>query len=460
MPRYALLLLFLLLGSDVLAAERPNIIFFLSDDQRNDFLGCAGHPYLQTPTIDRLASEGVRFENMFVTTSICAASRATILTGLVERTHGYTFGKGLQIPEQFCETSYPAELKKSGYRTGFYGKFGVTVPKGAKELMFDEYEDVFRNPYWKKQADGSRRHVTDIIADRAIEFVGSQPTDQPFCLSISFNAAHAEDRDKDDHYPWPPTADDLYTDIEFPPPALSDPEIYDAHPQFLKDSLNRERFFWRWDTPEKWQKNVRAYYRLLSGMDAAIGRVLNSLDEQGFAENTIVIFTGDNGYYQGSRGFAGKWSHYEESLRVPLVIYDPRLPKEKRGRVIAEQALNLDLAPTILDYVGVEVPKHYQGHSLKALVNQEETSEWPSDFFCEHLMVHEKLPKWEGVHGQRYKYARYFDQSPPFEYLHDLEEDPQELRNLVSDPTYSSVLTELRARTDEMKHRYEAARVE
>ena len=429
--------------------DRPNVIFFLSDDHRADFLGCAGHPILKTPTIDALAAGGVRFENAFVTTSICAASRASILTGLWERTHGFTFGTP-PIAESFVENSYPALLRRAGYRTGFVGKFGVGVAKGGKEKMFDSFVPLGRNPYFKKQPDGSLRHLTEIAGDRAVEFLQSCRRDQPFCLSVSFNAAHAEDGDKVNHFPWPKAVDRLYEDATIPPPLVST-DFWKELPEFFHHSMHRDRWFWRWDTPEKYQKNVKAYYRMITGLDRVMGRVLGRLEELGMADNTVVIFLGDNGYYKGSRGFAGKWSHFEESLRVPLVIYDPRLPQTRRGRVLEPMALNVDVSPTILDCAGVPIPAGCQGRSLLPMVRGREPNDWRTDFFCEHLFRNAQIPKFEGVRGRRYVYARYFEHPADGEFLHDLETDPKQLKNLVADQAYRAVLTEMRKRCDELR---------
>jgi arylsulfatase A-like enzyme len=432
------------------AAERaPNVIFFLSDDHRADFLGCAGHAIVKTPTIDRLAAEGVRFENAFVTTSICAASRATLLTGLWERSHRFTFGTP-PIAQAMVAASYPAVLRSAGYRTGFIGKFGVNAGGGGQREMFDFFRPLNRSPYFKKQPDGTQRHVTDLIGDTALEFLGSCPAEQPFCLSVSFNAAHAEDGDKKDHFPWPPSENGLYEDATIPPP-LVDMDHYQTLPQFLQNSMNRDRFFWRWDTPEKYQRNAKAYYRMITGLDRNIGRVLAELQRLGRADNTVVIFMGDNGYYKGSRGFAGKWSHFEESLRVPLVIYDPRLPAAQRGRVADEMALNVDVPATILATAEVPVPESYQGRSLLPLVRQEAVGDWRDEFFCEHLMHHARIPKWEGVRGSRYVYARYFENLPEGEFLHDLQADPRELVNLATDQEHAEVLEQMRRKCDQLR---------
>jgi len=438
------------------AAPRPNILFLFADDQRFDTLGCAGHPMVQTPTIDRLAAEGVRFRNAFVTTSVCWVSRAVVLTGQWARSHAQRDAIPVVTPAAL-DKMFPVELRKAGYRTAHFGKWHLQAPAGFKpQDQYEEYEAIGRNPYLKPQPDGSKRHETDLVCDRGIAFIKSQPKDRPFCLNLWFNAAHAEDGDRRPgigHYPWPSSVDGLYEDRAIPPPRLGGPAIYEAHPQFLKDSINRERFFWGYDTPEKFTTNVRAYYRMISGIDRAVARVLAALAEAGLAENTIVVYTADNGYYLGDRGFQGKWSHFEESLRVPMVIYDPRLPKAQRGRVLDQMALNVDLPATFLDWAGVPRPARYEGRSLVPLLAGQPVRDWRSHFFCEHLDLAPTLT-WEGVRGERFVYARYFDQKPAFEFLHDLRADPDELKNLATDPAHAETLRQMRFLCDtEMNRR-------
>jgi arylsulfatase A-like enzyme len=456
---------FLVLVSSILATEsvwaqepkkkRPNIIFILVDDQRNTSLGIAGDPYVQTPTIDRLARKGVRFENAFVTTAICMASRATILTGLSERTHGYSIGNP-PVPARFVQTAYPSVLRSAGYTTAFFGKFGVKMEGNPNEELFDSFGSRDR-PYLKKQPDGSIRHVDEINTEQATNFLARYKSDTPFCLSISFSSTHAEDSDKENHYPSIDAVEGMYEEINFPEPRLSSPEIYDNQPELLKSSLNRTRYFWRWDTPEKYQKNMRAYYRLVTGVDVMVRRVLDALEKTGEADNTIIIYTADNGYYMGDRGFAGKWSHYEESLRVPLIIYDPRLPQQFRGKVLDPMVLNMDLPATILDMAGVEVPDHYQGRSLAPWLRLTEVDGWRADFFAEHRAVHPQLPTWEGIRTEHFTYARYDGVNPPLEMLHDLQVDPDQLRNLVGVRSYGDTLTRLRGKTDAFRDTYLAA---
>ncbi|MCF7957913.1 MAG: sulfatase [Phycisphaerae bacterium] len=436
--------------------NRPNIILLLTDDQRNDTLGCAGHPVVQTPNIDSLAARGVRFENCFVTTSICAASRASIFTGLCERTHGYTFGKPA-VAKSYTMASYPVLLRRSGYRTGFIGKFGCKM-QDDKE-MFD-YKKVVRGPGYLKQPDGSVLESTEVMGGLAKDFI-QENDNRPFCLSVSFHASHANDGDTtpgEGHYPFPKGVSHLYVGETMAAPDLSDPKYFDTLPEFLKKSMNRKRFYWRWDTPQKYQVNMRAYFRMLSGIDAVVGELIETLKEKGLADNTIIIYTADNGYFMGDRGFAGKWNHFEQSLRVPLVVYDPRLPQAARGRTVAPMALNIDLAPTILELADLPTPRHYQGQSVMPIVKAGSVKEgpWRQEFFCEHLMNNEFIPKWEGVRTERYKYARYFEQTPPYEFLHDLEKDPTELNNLASDTQYQEVLKQLRAKTQGFADRYSA----
>lgn len=448
-------------GLSLQGADKPvNIVFILVDDQRNDTLGCAGHPVLKTPNIDRLAKQGVRFENAFVNTSICMASRATIFTGLTETSHGYTGGGAPANPVQKMDvdTCFPVLLREAGYRNGFYGKQHVQFAEKnnvALHRMFHDHEVINGGPHHLKQADGSSRHTAEVIGDRSVRFVQSQPKDQPFCLYMSFNIAHARDGDHRPgigHYPWPQAVDGLYEDIVPQSPRLGDPKYFEMQPDFLKESLNRERWFWRWDTPEKYQINMRAYYRMLTGMDGVVGRVRKALEQQGFADNTVIIYTADNGYYMGDRGFAGKWSHYEESLRVPLIIHDPRLPEEHRNRVLPQMVMNIDLPSTILDFAGVEIPGRYQGESLVTLSQGKPVEGWRTDLFNEHH--HSRLPKWRGVRGERYTYARYYEQNPPYEFLYDLKNDPDQLNNLVASPGAAATLARMRDRTDEYTEMY------
>lgn len=436
----------------------PNIVFFLTDDQRHDTLGCAGHPILKTPTIDGLAERGVRFSNMFVSHSICWVSRATILTGQTARSFGREERRDW-VREGAAHETYPALLRKAGYRTAHFGKFHARMPKTWKRNeTFDTYVGISLNPYFKKQPDGSLRHETELIADHAIQFLDEQPEDQPFAMQLWFNAAHAEDGDHRPgigHFPWPKAVDGMYEDIDIPAPRLSDPAIFESQPEYLQNSILRTRWFWRWDTARKYEINMRAYFRMISGIDGAIRRVLDELDARGLSDNTIIIYSADNGYFMGDRGFAGKWAHYEQSLRVPLIIYDPRPEADAtRGTVQDAMAANLDLPASFLAWAGVELPSSYQGAALLPLIESTMRPEnWRDELFIEHVALRPHIA-WEGVRTERYKYARYVDQLVEDEFLHDLQADPDELVNLATDPAYAELLIRLRARTANLVRHY------
>ncbi|PHS10447.1 MAG: mucin-desulfating sulfatase [Blastopirellula sp.] len=451
------------------AADKPvNVLFILVDDQRNDTLGCAGHPVIKTPNIDQLAKQGVRFENAFVNTAICMASRATIFTGLSETSHGYTGGGPPAVPVQKMDvdSSFPVLLRAASYRTGFYGKQHVKFAEKnepALKRMFHDHKVYNGGPHHVKLPDGTMRHTAELIGDRSVEFIESQPADQPFCLYMSFNIAHARDGDHRPgigHFPWPKAVDGLYEDIEPAAPRLGDPKYFEMQPEFLQNSMNRDRWFWRWDTPAKYRLNMQAYYRMLTGMDAVIGRVQQAIKKQGFTDNTVVIYTADNGYYMGDRGFAGKWSHYEQSLRVPMIIHDPRLAKKHHNRVLSQMVMNLDLPATILDLAGVAVPKKYQGKSLVPFTVGKTPASWRTDLFNEHHFNHARIPKWQGVRSERYTYARYYGQEPVYEFLHDLENDPDQIKNLADSPEHANILKKMRDRTNEYKEMYTRPEIE
>lgn len=435
-------------GDSAVPRERPNLILLVTDDHPFDALGCAGNEVLRTPNMDALASRGARFSHAFVTTPICAASRASIFTGRYERSHGYTFGQPALAGEMVSE-SYPALLRRAGYRVGFVGKFGVKVHEGARAEMFEE-DSPGTYPYFRtpKQIDGGdvdgapRRHLTELNTDHAIEFV-QREDERPFCLSLSFQAPHAEDHNSA-QYVWPMSCDELYRDAPIPPPVTGEAEFFEALPEFLRTGLNRERWAWRFDTPEKHQRMVKGYYRMLSGVDAGIGRLLSALDERGLSDNTVIVLIGDNGYFLGERGYAGKWTMHDRSTRVPLIVCDPRREEQRRGELIDAFALNVDIAPTLLELAGVEVPEAMQGRSLLGPLDDSSVS-WREEVFTEHLWDFDRIPRTEGLRTKRWKYIRYLDH-PEFEELYDLEEDPEEARNLASDESHSHRLEELRER--------------
>ena len=453
-----LILSFALFANGLFAAEErpPNIVFFFADDQTSDSLACYGNPIVQTPNIDRLAERGTLFQNAFVNQAICWVSRTNILSGLTGRSYGIP-GNHDQARAEAIETLYSDLLRDGGYRTGFFGKWHAKMPKGYVPAdHFDEFEAISRNPFYKTLPDGSLRHETELIVDRGIEFLKNHPKDKPFALNMWFNACHAEDSDRRPgigHFPWPRAVDGMYEDVDFDRQPLDTREIFDSQPDFLKTTINRERYFWRWNTDEKYQINIQAYYRMVSGIDGAIGRFVEALEAAGLADNTIIVYTADNGYYKGNRGFAGKWSHYEESIGVPMIIMDPRVTRRQRGKKTEALALNLDLPSTFLDWAGVPIPERYQGRSLAPVISGRKPKDWRTETFHEHFAVRHRIPAYEGIRTERYKYVRYFDHGN-HEFLHDLKKDPNELVNLVGNKKFIKILEELRERTDKSVNGY------
>jgi arylsulfatase A-like enzyme len=419
---------------------RPNFLFVVTDDQRFDTLGCAGNRIIRTPNVDGLAAEGIRFDRAFVTTPICAASRASILTGAYERTHTYTFTKP-PLGRAFIDISFPMRLRRAGYRTGFVGKFGVAVDKDVPAEMFD-FSRFDGLPH-VQTVDGVERHMTEVEGEAAVEFLRGVEPGRPFCLVWCPWAPHADDGDPKQYF-WPPAVDGLYRDVVIPVPEMAAPEFYDAQPPFLKNTMNRTRWGWRFDTPEKYQAMVKGYYRMISGVDLVLGRIRDELARLGLDGMTVIVYTSDNGYFLGERGYADKWLMYEPSIRVPLVVYDPRAPRADRGLVRRDMVLNVDLGPTLMDLAGVTIPSRAQGRSLKPLLGRKKP-DWRNEIFCEELWDHPEIPRSECVRTERWKYVQY-PAHPEYVELFDLASDPDEKRNLAGDPGQARVLAELRER--------------
>ena len=430
--------------------NRPNLLFILTDDQRWNTLSCMGDTNIVTPNIDRLAHEGVLFQNHFVTTSICCCSRASILTGQYLRRHNVHDFKTPFTTAQWAET-YPALLRQNGYRTGFIGKFGVGNDK-AINAMAGEF-DYWRGlpgqggEYFIDPADSTRKHTTSRFGDEALEFLQTQTNNQPFCLSVSFSAPHARDHMPYDQQYTPDDRDlSLYTNIFLPEPVTATDEYFHKLPSSVQTSTARERWHWRFDTIEKYEHNAKNYYRLISGIDREVGRMMAELQQRGLASNTVVIFTSDNGYFLSDRELSDKFFMYEESLRDPLIIYDPREPAASRNRTEAAMTLNIDFAPTMLALAGVTPPAGMQGRSLIPLVENKKTPEWRTDFFYEHDYQPKTIPPSEGVRTERWAYIRWVNENPLLEELFDLNQDPLEGHNLAADPKYAKELGQLRSR--------------
>jgi arylsulfatase A-like enzyme len=427
--------------------ERPNIIFLLADDMRYDALGCTGNKIAITPHLDSLAAAGTTFKNSYVTSSICCISRASILTGQYERRHGIDdFSK--TFSDSAFKQTYPILLRNNGYYTGFIGKYGVGNSMPVK--AFDYWKGFAgHGVYFYQQPGGIMLHETALIGNQAQEFITTRDKSKPFCLSISFKAPHSEDGVKENNGFRPdPFFNTWYSNTIFPLPHTYADSLYNQFPEaFRKDIRNKEnearvRFSQRFGTYEKFQTSVRAIYRLVSGIDKVVGELRNFLKEQGLDKNTIIVFTSDNGYYMGEHGLEGKWYGHEESIRVPLIVYDPRL---KHRAVAEEMVLNIDVAPTILAWAGISTPAQMQGSAFNHLL-QHSSNKWRKEFFYEHRYDPGSYPVYiphtAGVVTRRYKYMRYyndnFSDSVFYETLFYWTKDKYETDNLLLNKGYVS----------------------
>jgi arylsulfatase A-like enzyme len=428
--------------------ERPNILFLLTDDQRWDTLGAAGNRWIKTPNLDRLAEQGVYFRNNFVTTSICMASRASIFSGLYAAASGIYDSSKPFTPDQIRRT-YPELLRQAGYFTGFIGKYGVgrQEPQG----LFDFWRGFSGQGRYFPQGEGpGKPHLTSIMESQALDFLSQRPSSKPFCLSVSFKAAHVQDEDPRQFLPSP-TSKDLYKDVMFPTPSAESQRQLEALPVEVQRSEGRRRWGIRFSTPELFQQSVRNYYRLLSEVDGAVGRIRTDLRRLNLDQNTIIIFTSDNGFYLGEHGLAGKWLMHEESIRTPMVLFDPRSAARNRNRKVDDMTLNIDLAPTMLQAADVARPLSMQGQSLYRLL-EEGNHQWRKDWFYEH---HDTsggwIPRTEGVRTADWKFTKYIDNPEGFEELYHLGSDPRESRNLAKSSGHSATLEKLRRRRNEWK---------
>jgi arylsulfatase A-like enzyme len=426
-----------------------NVVLIILDDVRWDALGAAGNATVRTPRIDQLAREGIRFEQARVTTAICMVSRATLLTGQYMSRHGITeFGRAI-APEPFAQT-YPAVLRRAGYWTGYVGKYGIGRPRPDDFDVLRAYEGT----HWMTGPSGDRIHVTEKNARDAIEFLQSRPKDRPFSLTVGFFAPHAVDDAPEQYLPqdWSAT---LYEGVTIPPALRGDPAYLAALPPFLSNEANegRVRYHWRFDTPERYQAYMTRYYRLITEVDYAIGRIAGELQAQGAYDTTLIAVIGDNGYFQADRGLADKWYPYEESMRVPLVVRDPRLAPGRRGMTRRQLALNLDVAPTLVAAAGIAVPGVMQGRDLGPLYLGARAPEWRDEFLYEHPTVTSKhrIPASQAVVRRDWKYVEW----PEFgaQQLFDLRDDPGEIRNLAGQPAYAGQERRMRQRLEQWRRR-------
>lgn len=422
------------------AEKRPNIIFILTDDQRFDGMSCAGHPFARTPNIDRIAKEGARFTNAFVTTSLCSPSRASFLTGKYVHTHGVKDNRTF-FPTD-TQTTFAQLLQKSGYDTSYFGKWhmwrqDIQQPgfnRWVALLGQGTYEDPSLN------IDGTRTvckgYVTDLLTGYAVDWL-KQKRDKPFCMYLAHKAVHE---------PFTPAArhETLYEGKELPlPPSSKD--TMEGKPEFLraKSVLAKGKEFPV--NPARFQEGVRNYFRTLAAVDEGVGRILKTLEETGQLDNTIIVFAGDNGFFQGEHALGDKRWAYEEAMRIPFLVRFPKMLKA--GSTIDQMVLNIDLAPTLLDLAGVPIPKDMEGRSFKPLLAGKRPK-WRDDFLYEYFIDAEypnAVPVIKAVRTTRWKYITY-PEIHDTEELYDLKNDPHEMHNVAQDPKNAKILADMKER--------------
>jgi arylsulfatase A-like enzyme len=425
--------------------RRPNILFLMTDDQRYDAMSCAGNQILRTPNMDRIAEGGVRFTEGFVSNALCSPSRATIVTGLYSHAHGVTTNGGATHRLRPDQVTFPMLLQKAGYHTALVGKWHIaSQPTGFDHWCILPGQGVYHDPVMI--ANGGRAqfrgYVDDIIGDQALETLKSRPKDKPFCLLCQFKAPHRswepaqrfEKMYEDITIPEPPT---FNTGLSERPAAVRDSDLQIADmPDFrergVPANLPREQ-----KKRLNYQTFLKNYYRVLLGVDENVGRVLDFLDKQKLAENTLVIYTSDNGFFAGEYGMFDKRLMYEPSIRVPMLA---RFPAGfQGGRVDHDHmVLNNDVAHTVLDYAGVARPDFMQNHgeSWRPILEQKPApwrESWLYEYF-EYPGAH-CAGKIRGVRTKRWKYIHYI-QNPQGHELLDLQNDSEERRNLFDDSNY------------------------
>lgn len=439
-------------AEEPVSKKRPNIIFILIDDLRWDALSCMGHPFIKTPNIDRLRNEGVMFNNAFVTTSLCAPSRASFLTGAYAHNHGVVGNWGCEFDHDQTP-SFPRLLRESGYSTAFVGKWHMgrnAEPRPGFDYWLSFFgQGTYTDPELNEngRAFKASGYTTDLLTDSAIDFINKQ-TDKPYCLCLSHKAVHSPftpaERHKDQYagveFPKTPGMDDTFAGKPaWTRGGVADPRTQ-TEPGLIPPAL----------PPGNWDPSGErrmGYVRTLSAVDDCVGRILKTLETRGELDNTLIIFTSDNGYFFGEHGRGDKRLAYEESIRIPMIMRYPALVKP--GSSVEQMVLNLDVAPTLLEVAGVKPAATIQGQSVVPLLTGS-IVDWRKSFLYEYWIdLTDRIPRMVGVRTEDWKLVRYPD-IKDIDEMYDLKKDRYELTNLAENPAFAEKHKELGAELDRL----------
>ena len=446
-------------------SRRPNILFIMSDDHASHAISAYGSRINQTPNIDRIAKEGIRFNNCFCTNSICTPSRATILTGTYNHVNNVTT---LSSKLDGRLTTFPKLLQAEGYQTAIVGKWHLGHGGHADPTGFDYWnvlpgQGLYHDPEMidmgeKKVYPG---YVTDIITDLSLDWLKERDPEQPFMLMTHHKAPHR---------PWDPDEKlmHLYQNTDIPEPETFHDDYSnrasaakEAKMRVDRDMTDRDL---KYPVPEgltaaeekqwKYQRYIKDYLRCVASIDNNVGRMLDYLDQEGLAENTIVVYTSDQGFFLGDHGWYDKRFMYEESLRMPFVM---RYPREiEAGSINDDMILNLDFAQTFLDCTDVDQTDEMQGRSFRPLMNGKTIEDWRTSMYYRYWMhlAHHHVYAHYGLRTHDHKLIYYYadglgtpgsadDPKPPEWELFDLKKDPHEINSVYNNPDYSEIQAQL-----------------
>ncbi len=450
--------------------SRPNILFIMTDDHASHAMSCYGSRINRTPNLDRIAEGGMRFDNCFCTNSICTPSRAAILTGTYNHVNQVTT---LATPMDNRLQTFPKLLRASGYQTAIFGKWHLGTGEDHCPTGFDDWavlpgQGRYHNPefIFKGPHGGTRRtvqgYVTDLITDMSLDWLRKRDPDRPFCLLCHHKAPHRPWYPDEKHaamflneeIPEPETLQDDYANRASAAAAaamrvgvhMNSTDLKCEVPSELPEDVLR-----RW----AYQRFIKDYLRVVASVDDNVGRLLDYLDKEGLTENTVVIYTSDQGFFLGDHGWYDKRFMYEESLRMPFIL---RYPAEvQSGSINDDIVLNVDFAPLFLDLAGLPIPEDMQGRSFRPLLHGDTPQDWREGLYYRYWMhkAHHNVYAHYGIRTKRYKLIYYYSDAlgqagaidetyePEWE-LFDLQRDPHELNNVVDDPAYADVVQTLK----------------